>query len=236
MSIHISNDAVFAKTVLMPGDPLRAKYIAENFLKEYKLVTSIRGILGYTGFTEDGKKISVMASGMGNPSIGIYSRELFSQYGVENIIRIGTAGSYNENVHVGDVILGMASCSDSNYASIFDMGPVHFSPVGNYELINQAYCNALKLGINNVHIGELYATDIFYDNGVYKDKLSKMGVLAVEMESYALYLNAMELGKKALCIVTISDPYDYKKEKALSNEERQTALNNMIRLGLSFAE
>src|SRR5574344_297970 len=147
ISTHINNDAKFAKTVLMPGDPLRAKYIAENFLVDYKEVTSVRGILGFTGHTKAGKEISVMASGMGVPSIGIYSYELFAFYGVENIIRIGTCGGYQKECHVGDVIIASSACSSSNYSYQFDLKGGVLAPCSDFGLMYKTYNNALAMGL-----------------------------------------------------------------------------------------
>ncbi|MBO8427458.1 MAG: purine-nucleoside phosphorylase [Firmicutes bacterium] len=235
MSTHIDNNAKFAKTVLMPGDPLRAKYIAENYLVDYKLVTSVRGILGYTGKTKDGKEISVMASGMGVPSIGIYSYELFNEYGVENIIRIGTCGSYQKEVHVGDVIITTSASSNSNYARQFDLKGGVLAPCSDFSLILKAYENSKKLGLN-VHVGPIFSSDIFYDEDKeYYKKWQRLGILGVEMESYGLFINAMKLHKKALCILTVSDTFA-SDERELTQLERQTSLENMFKLALTMAE
>ena len=235
MSTHINNNAKFAKTVLMPGDPLRAKYIAEHYLKDYKEVTSVRGILGYTGKTSEGKEISVMASGMGIPSIGIYSYELFSEYGVENIIRIGTCGAYQKEVHVGDVILATSACSNSNYANQFDLKGGVLAPCSDFSLLLKAYENSKKLGINT-HVGPIFSSDIFYDaDKDYYKKWQALGVLGVEMESYGLFINAMRLHKKALCILTVSDTF-VNDEEELTQIERQTSLDKMFRLALTLAE
>ena len=234
MSTHINDNAYFAKTVLMPGDPLRAKFIAENFLVDYKEVTSVRGILGYTGKTKEGKEISVMASGMGVPSIGIYSYELFNFYGVENIIRIGTCGSYQKECKVGDVILATSASSNSNYAQQFDLKGGVIAPCSDFGLLLKAYNNANKLGIKT-HVGPIFSSDIFYDDDKeYYKKYQKLGVLGVEMESYGLFINAMRLHKKALCILTVSDSFVEKGE--LTKEERQTKLNEMFELALTLAD
>ena len=236
MSTHINDDAVFAKTVLMPGDPLRAKYIADNYLKNCHEVTNVRGILGYTGENKEGKKISVMASGMGIPSIGIYSYELYSFYGVENIIRIGTCGSYQEKCHVGDVILAMSACSNSNYASQFDLKGGVVSPCSDFFLLLKAYENSKKLNLK-VHVGSIFSSDIFYDKDKdYYKKYQELGVLGVEMESYGLFINAMRLKKKALCILTVSDTFANSNEKELTKEERQKKLESMFELALTMAE
>lgn len=235
MSTHIEDSAVFAKTVLMPGDPYRAKFIAENFLVDARLVTSTRGILGYTGKTKEGKEISVMASGMGVPSIGIYSYELYKFYGVENIIRIGTCGAYQKECHVGDLILATSACSSSNYAYQFDLHGGVLAPCSDFSLLYKAYNNAKALNLN-VHVGPIFSSDVFYDaNPEYYKKFADLGVLGVEMESYGLFINAMRLKKKALCILTVSDTFVNKDEKDLTKEERQTGLNKMFELALTLA-
>ena len=234
MSTHINDNAHFAKTVLMPGDPLRAKFIAENYLADYEEVTSVRGILGFTGHTKEGKEISIMASGMGVPSIGIYSYELFAFYGVENIIRIGTCGAYQPECKVGDVIIGTSACSSSNYAYQFDLKGGVIAPCSDFGLTLEAYENAKKLNIP-VHVGPIFSSDVFYDmDKDYWKKYQALGVLGVEMESYGLFINAMRLHKKALCILTVSDSFCYKGE--LTKEERQTKLSKMFELALTLAD
>lgn len=236
MSTHIKNDAKFAKTVLMPGDPLRAKFIAEHYLHDYKEVSNVRGILAYTGKTSEGKEISVMASGMGVPSIGIYSYELFNEYGVENIIRIGTCGAYQKEIHVGDVIIATSACSNSNYASQFDLKGGVLAPCSDFTLMLKAYENSKKLGLN-VHVGPIFSSDIFYDcDKDYYKKRANLGVLGVEMESYGLFINAMRLHKKALCILTVSDTFVNKDERDLTQEERQEGLDKMFKLALTMAD
>lgn len=236
MSAHINSNAHFAKTVLMPGDPLRAKYIAENYLVDAELVTDIRGILGYTGKTKDGREISVMASGMGCPSIGIYSYELFAFYGVEQIIRIGTAGSYQKDIHVGDVVLGMSSSSTSNYGEQIKVKNADMAPCCDFNLLLKAYNNANSMGLK-VHVGPIFSSDVFYDEDEAMSKrLQELGLLCVEMEAYALYINAWILHKKALCILTISDSLSGEKEKELTPKERETMLNDMFKLGLTLAD
>ncbi len=235
MSTHIKDSAKFAKTVLMPGDPLRAKHIAETYLVDYQEVSNVRGILAYTGKTKEGKEISVMASGMGVPSIGIYSYELFNEYGVENIIRIGTCGSYQPEVKVGDVIIATSASSSSNYASQFDLKGATLAPCSDFSLLLKAYENSQKLGLK-VHVGPIFSGDIFYDaDPNYYKKWQQLGILGVEMESYGLFINAMRLKKKALCILTVSDTF-VGKEKDLTQEERQTTLNKMFELALTMAE
>ena len=235
MSTHIKDSAHFAKTVLMPGDPLRAKWIAETFLKDYELVSDVRGILAYTGHTEDGEEISVMASGMGIPSIGIYSYELYTFYGVENIIRIGTAGGYQKECHIGDVIIATSASSNSNYANYYTNKGVHVSPCSDFTLMNRAYNHAKKLGIP-VHVGPVFSSDIFYDpqKDFYKIP-QELGILAVEMESYGLFLNAMRLHKKALCLLTISDSF-VNDEKDMTQEERSHNLTRMVKLALTLTK
>ncbi len=234
MSTHIKDSAHFAKTVLMPGDPLRAKWIAETFLEDYELVSDVRGIFAYTGKTKEGKEISVMASGMGCPSIGIYSYELFTFYGVENIIRIGTAGSYQKECHVGDVIIATSASTNSNFANYYSNKGLHVSPCSDFGLMLKAYENAKKLNIP-VHVGPIFSSDIFYDPQKDFYKLpQELGILAVEMESYALFLNAMRLHKKALCLLTVSDSF-VNDEKDLTQEERSHNLKRMVELALTLA-
>lgn len=236
MSTHIRDNAHFAKTVLMPGDPLRAKYIADTYLKNAKKVTDVRGILGYTGLNKDGKEISVMASGMGCPSIGIYSYELFAYYGVENIIRIGTCGSLTEECHIGDVILGTSACSNSGFSSQYAIKGVTMSPVCDFGLLYKTYNNAVKLNIP-VHVGPILSSDVFYGEDTdQNNQMSNMGIIGCEMEAYALYLNAMQLHKHALCILTVSDKLVGTKEKDLTQEERQTKLTNMFELALTLVD
>ena len=194
----------FAKTVLMPGDPLRAKFIADNFLQDAVLVNGVRGINGYTGYYK-GKKVSVMASGMGMPSIGIYSYELYNFYGVENIIRVGSCGAYHKDLHVKDIVLAMGACTDSNYLSQYDLDGV-FAPIADYGLLTKAVACATKKGVN-YKVGNVLSTDVFYAEKNSFDVWSKMGVLAVEMESAALYANALRAGKKALTILSVSDSF-----------------------------
>lgn len=218
-----------AKTVLMPGDPLRAKYISEKFLTDVKLVNEVRGMYAYTGKYND-KTVSVMASGMGMPSMGIYSYELFNFYDVENIIRIGTAGAVSSNVKLRDVVLGLASCTNSSYADQFGL-PCRPVAAASYELLRKADDAAKKMGIN-VHVGTLLCTDTFYDESGTLAQWKKMGVLATEMESAALYYNAARTGKNALCICTISDcPLT---GESCSAQERQETFDDMVKIALSI--
>lgn len=221
----------FAKTVLMPGDPLRAKFIAENFLEDPVLVNGVRGINGYTGMY-NGKIVSVMASGMGMPSIGIYSYELFNFYNVENIIRIGSAGAISDEVNLRDIVIGQGACTNSNYASQFNL-PGTYAPIASYKLLKQAVDFAQDAGVN-YKVGNLFSSDTFYDDAASLSDWRKMGVLAVEMESAALYMNAACAGKNALCICTISDcPFT---GESCTAEERQNTFTDMMEIALKIAE
>lgn len=221
----------FAKTVLMPGDPLRAKFIAENFLEDPVLVNGVRGINGYTGMY-NGKIVSVMASGMGIPSIGIYSYELFNFYNVENIIRIGSAGAISDEVNLRDIVIGQGACTNSNYASQFNL-PGTYAPIASYKLLKQAVDFAQDAGVN-YKVGNLFSSDTFYDDAASLSDWRKMGVLAVEMESAALYMNAARAGKNALCICTISDcPFT---GESCAAEERQNTFTDMMEIALKIAE
>ena len=227
----------FAKTVLMPGDPLRAKFIAENFLENARLVNNVRGIQGYTG-TYKGVPVSVMASGMGMPSIGIYSHELFNVFGVENIIRVGSAGALQKSIKVRDIVIGMGACTDSNYASTFRLDGT-FAPIASYKLLDTCVKEAEKAGLC-YHVGNLISSDVFYGDfenvapcDTSSAKWGKMGVMAVEMEAAALYMNAARAGKNALAICTISD--HVVTGEATSAEERQSSFTQMITLALETA-
>lgn len=221
----------FAKTVLMPGDPLRAKYIAETYLENPRLVTSVRNMLGYTG-TYHGKEISVMGGGMGIPSIGIYSYELFNFYDVDRIIRIGSAGGFQDDVELMDIVIGMGACTNSNFAQQYGL-PGTFAPIADYELMSRAIEVAKKQG-TKVVVGNILSSDTFYSaDETANDKWKEMGVLAVEMEAAALYMNAVKAKKKALCILTISD-HLYRSE-ALSAEERQVSFGKMMEIALELA-
>ena len=221
----------FAKTVLMPGDPLRAKYIAETYLENPRLVTSVRNMLGYTG-TYKGKEISVMGGGMGIPSVGIYTYELFNFYGVDNIIRIGSAGALSDKLKLKDVVIGMGACTDSNYAAQYGL-PGTFAPIADYGLLRRAVEVAEKQG-TNVVVGNVLSSDAFYNaNKNANDLWKSMGVLAVEMEAAALYMTAAKAGKNALCILSISD-HIYSGEE-LSAEERQVGFGKMMEIALELA-
>ena len=221
----------FAPTVLMPGDPLRAKFIAENFLEDYKLVNEVRGMLGYTGKYK-GKEVSVMGSGMGIPSIGIYSYELFDQYGVENIIRVGSCGAYTDKVRVRDVILVQAACTNSNFAAQYGLNGT-FAPIADFDLLQAAKKAADGMGIKTA-VGNIFSSDVFYEGGEGWKKWAEMGVLGVEMESAALYMNAAKLGKKALTILTVSDHFVIKGEDTTS-EEREKSFTDMMKIALEIA-
>lgn len=219
----------FAKTVLMPGDPLRAKFIAENFLENPVLVNNVRGVQGYTG-TYKGVPVSVMASGMGIPSIGIYSYELFSVFGVENIIRVGSAGGMQESVKVRDIVIGMGACTNSSFASQYGLCGT-FAPICSYNLLSTCVDKARELGYN-FHVGNLLSSDTFYSDD-QSSNWAKMGVLAVEMEAAGLYMTASRLNKNALAICTVSDHLI--TNEATSSEERQTSFTNMMTLALEVA-
>lgn len=221
----------FAKTVLMPGDPLRAKYIADTYLENPKQVTSVRNMLGYTG-TYKGKPISVMGSGMGIPSIGIYSYELFHFYDVDNIIRIGSAGGLQDGLKVMDVVVAMGACTNSNYASQFNL-PGTFAPTADYGLMSRAI-EAARVQGTHVVVGNVLSSDVFYNaDSSVNDRWKEMGVLAVEMEAAALYMNAAKAGKHALCLLTISD-HIYSKEE-LTAEQRQVGFGKMMEIALELA-
>ena len=220
----------FAKTVLMPGDPLRAKFIAETFLDEPRLVNNVRGVQGYTGAYK-GVPVSVMASGMGMPSIGIYSYELFTQYDVESIIRVGSAGAIQKELKLGSIVAGMGACTNSNYAAQYGLGGT-FAPIADFELLSAAVQSAKELGLT-MPVGNLYSSDTFYDASGSSLKWAELGVMAIEMEAAALYCNAAYTKKRALSICSISDNIVTGEE--LSPEERQTGFGNMIRLALETA-
>ncbi len=227
----------FAKNVLMPGDPLRAKFIAENFLEDAVEVNAVRNMLGYTGRFK-GERVSVMGSGMGIPSIGIYSYELFNFFGVENIIRVGTAGGMSNAVKLRDVVIGMGACTDSSFVKQFHL-PGDFAPIASWELLEACVGKAKELDLS-YKVGNVLSTDAFYgDDGDLPDELksnalwAKMGVLAVEMESAALYMNAARAGKNALGIFTVSD--HLLTGEATTAQERQTSFTDMMKLALETA-
>ncbi|MBO5040591.1 MAG: purine-nucleoside phosphorylase [Clostridia bacterium] len=229
---HIkATPADFAKTVLMPGDPLRSKFVAETFLENPVLVNNVRGIQGYTG-TYKGVPVSVMASGMGMPSIGIYSYELYNFFGVENIIRIGSAGGLAENVQLRDVIIGMGACTNSSYQEQYNLGG-NFAPIADFGLLRKAVNEAEALGVR-YQVGNLLSSDVFYNaNPSFNDGWHRMGVLGVEMEAAALYMNAAYSGKKALAICTVSDHII--RGEALDADARQNTFTDMMTIALNIA-
>ena len=220
----------FAKTVLMPGDPLRAKFIAETFLENPRLVNNVRGVQGYTG-TYKGVPVSVMASGMGMPSIGIYSYELFTQYDVDNIIRVGSAGALQKELKLGSIVAGMGACTNSSYAAQYGLGGT-FAPIADFALLSAAVQSAKELGLE-MPVGNLYSSDTFYDASASSLKWAEMGVLAIEMEAAALYCNAAYTKKRGLSICSVSDNIVTGEE--LSPEQRQTGFTNMMKLALETA-
>lgn len=220
-----------AKTVLMPGDPLRSEFIAKTFLKNPVLVNDVRGVHGYTG-EYNGKKVTVMASGMGQPSIGIYSYELFNFYDVDAIIRVGTCGSFHPDLHARDIIVAMGACTNGNYAMQYNL-PGTFAPIADFGLLRRAVEECEKAGVN-YKVGNIFSSDIFYDEANSGMDWAKMGVLGVEMESAALYCNAARAGKKALCICTVSDSFIYPEENTTA-EERQNSFTAMMKIALNLA-
>lgn len=230
---HIKPNGVeIAETILLPGDPLRAKFIAENFLEDVVQFNEVRGMLGYTG-TFKGKKISVMGTGMGTASMGIYSWELINVFGVKNLIRIGSAGSIQDDLNLYDIVFAMGSSTDTNYGHQYNL-PGHYSITASYELLEKAKKVADEKGYP-VRIGNVLASDVFYNaDSTAMERWSKMGVLCAEMESAALYMNAAQAGVNALCILTISD-HIFKHEKT-TQLERQTAFTKMMEIALELAE
>ncbi len=226
-----ATEGAIAKTVLMPGDPLRAKFIADTYLEDVVCFNKVRNMLGYTG-TYKGKKVSVMGGGMGMPSIGIYSYELFNFYDVDNIIRIGSAGGIADQVKLRDIVIGMGASTNSNYAAQYKL-PGTFAPIADYSLLRRAVETAERMNIKTV-VGNVLSSDTFYDDNKEANSLwRKMNVLAVEMEAAALYMNAARAGKKALCILTISD-HVFTGE-SLSAEDRQLTFRDMMEIALEIA-
>ena len=222
----------FAKTVLMPGDPLRAKFIAETYLENPRLVNNVRGLQGYTGVYK-GKEVSVMASGMGMPSIGIYSHELYAEYGVENIIRVGSAGLLQPFLKVRSIVAGMSAYSNSNYGAQFGFKG-NLAPCASFQLLEKAVAAARRMGVE-MPVGPIYSTDVFYDETKPSPAqvLQGLGVLAVEMEAYALYLNAARAGKNALALLTISDnPFT---GESLTPQEVRETFTQMMEIALEIA-
>ena len=225
-----ANKGDIAKTVLMPGDPLRAKFIAENYLTDPVCYNEVRGMLGYTG-TYKGVRISVQGSGMGMPSIGIYSWELFNEYDVENIIRVGTSGAIADDVQLRDVVIAMSASTDSNYGAQYAL-PGAYAPTASWKLLSAAVKAAEAKG-SSFRVGNILSSDKFYDDANSLASWQKMGVLAVEMESAALYMNAARAGKNALCITTVSDcPL---RGLSTTPEERQTTFRDMMEIALEAA-
>ncbi len=219
-----------AKTVLMPGDPLRAKVVADTFLDDPVCFNEVRGMLGFTG-TYKGHTLSVMGSGMGIPSIAIYSYELYHFYDVDTIIRIGSAGGLAPQVDLRDVLIGQAACTDSNFAAQYNL-PGTVAPIADFALVRRAAEIAEQLGAD-YHVGNLLSSDVFYSDRSNSQAWAKMGVLGIEMEAAALYLNAMAAGKRALGIMTVSDLV--LREGVLSAEERQNSFTQMMEIALETA-
>jgi purine-nucleoside phosphorylase len=232
MSFHIDAEkGQIAEIVLLPGDPLRAKYIAETFLEDAVCYNTVRNMLGYTG-TYKGKKISVQGTGMGMPSATLYIHELINDYGAKNLIRIGTCGAIQEDVHIRDVIIAQAAATDSSMI-YKDFAPIYFPPIGNYDLIDKANTLGKEKGMN-IHVGNIYSSDTFYsDDDTLTKKMSKYGVLAVEMETAGLYYLASKFHVNALSILTVSDHLITGEET--TSEERQTTFNDMIEVALEAA-
>ena len=229
---HIAaKEGDFAKTVLMPGDPLRAKFIAETFLTDAVLVNNVRGVNGYTGYY-NGKRVSVMASGMGIPSMGIYSYELFNFYDIDNIIRIGTAGSIHPDLKIRNVVLAMGACTDSNYGAQYEL-PGTFAPIASFELLRKAVKVIEEMGNIGYKVGNVVSSDVFYSDRQTTAAWQKMGALAIEMESAALYMNAARAGKNALTICTISD--SLVTGEVTTAEERKTSFDDMMKIALEIA-
>ncbi|NHA42835.1 purine-nucleoside phosphorylase [Staphylococcus schleiferi] len=230
---HIQpNGTKIAKTVLMPGDPLRAKFIAENYLENVEQFNEVRNMFGYTG-TYKGKEVSVMGSGMGIPSIGIYSYELYNFFDVDTIIRIGSCGAMQEDIHLYDIIIAQGASTNSNYVDQFQI-PGHFAPLADFDLVIKAKEKADALGAR-AHVGNILSSDTFYNaNPDFNQKWIEMGILGVEMESAGLYLNAIKAGKKALGVFTVSD--HLLRDEATTAEERQNSFTQMMEVALEIAE
>lgn len=219
-----------AKTVLMPGDPLRSEFIAKNYLENPVLVNDVRGVHGYTG-TYHGKPVTVMASGMGQPSMGIYSYELFNFYDVDAIIRTGSCGAFHPDLHVRDIVIAMGACTNGNYAAQYNM-PGTFAPIADFDLVRRAADLCEAKGVN-YKVGNIFSSDMFYNAANSDMEWAKLGVLGVEMESAALYCNAAWAKKKALCICTVSDNFLHPEENA-TVEERQNSFTDMMEIALGL--
>lgn len=229
--IEVDRPGVIAQTILLPGDPLRAKFIADTFLNNPVQFNAVRNAFGYTG-TYKGREISVMGTGMGMPSIGIYSYELIHFYGVKNLIRVGSCGALQPDLNLYDIIIGMGASTNSNFASQYGL-PGTYSPTASWKLLKKAVDAAEEKGYP-VHVGNILSSDIFYDDDpeAWK-KWAKLGVLGVEMEAAALYMNAARAGVNALCILTVSD--SLVTHEATTSEERQTAFTKMMEIALELA-
>lgn len=228
--IEASIDEI-AKVVLMPGDPLRAEYLAKTYLTDYKLVNKVRNMYAYTGFYK-GVRVTVMASGMGMPSIGIYSYELFTEYNVDVIIRIGSAGAYDDNLNLYDIVLAESAYSESTYAKV--LGLTHFDTINATKEINDLIINVAKDNNIDVKLLKIHSSDVFYSKVFdYKEALKNYNVKAVEMESFALFANALATNKKAACLLTISDTFG--KNEKISSSDRQKKFNSMMELALESA-
>lgn len=229
---HIQpNGAKIAKTVLMPGDPLRAKYIADNYLEDVVQFNEVRNMFGYTG-TYKGKEVSVMGSGMGIPSIGIYSYELYNTFDVDTIIRIGSCGALQEDVNLYDIIIAQGASTNSNYVDQYNI-PGHFAPLADFDLMVEAKNVADKVGATT-HVGNILSSDTFYNaDSTFNQQWQRMGILGIEMESAGLYLNATYASKKALGIFTVSD--HILRDEATTPEERQNSFTQMMEIALEIA-
>ncbi|AWI12563.1 MULTISPECIES: purine-nucleoside phosphorylase [Bacillaceae] len=232
MSTHIgAKENEIAETILLPGDPLRAKYIAENFLENPVCYNEVRNMLGFTG-TYKGKRVSVQGTGMGIPSISIYITELMQSYNVQNLIRVGTCGAIQKDVKVRDVILAMSASTDSQINRKIFGGAVDYAPTANFELLKNAYDAGIQKGLH-LKVGNVFSADLFYDDYAEHEKWANYGILAVEMEAAALYTLAAKFGRKALAILTVSD--HILTGEATSAEERQLTFNDMIEVALEAA-
>ena len=220
-----------AETVIMAGDPLRAKLMAERFLDDAVQFNNVRGMLGFTG-TYKGKRISVMGHGMGMPSIGIYTYELFNFYGVKTIIRVGSAGAIQTDLHVGDLVIAQGACTNSNYAAQYEL-PGTFAPIGDFQLLRKAAEACDRMGYA-YKVGNVLSSDVFYNENAHNDKWSVMGVLAVEMEIAALYMNAARSGNRALAICTVSDHII--TGEVTTAEERQNTFTKMMDVAFSLLD
>lgn len=227
---HINQTNDIAETILLPGDPLRAKYIAENFLDNVKQFNNIRNAFGYTGFYKN-HAVSVMGTGMGMPSMAIYSHELINVYGVKNLIRIGSCGTIQNNINLYEIIFGLGASTDSNFAHQFKL-PGTFSATASWDLLEKAKKSADELKIN-VHIGNIVSSDVFYSDDIHEATIwQKMGILAIEMEAAALYMNAARYNANALCILTVSD--NILTKQATSAEQREKSFTSMINIALNI--